>query len=643
METEPKNYQPRHTRDMPEGERVRIIEASARRVGRAVFFSILVTLVSFAPLLFLTGQEEKLFTPLVLTKTFVMIGSAITAIFVVPLLMRLLMKGRLRPESQNPLSRFFIRLYGPVIRWALRWKKTVLAVSLLVVLGSIPVIINIGSEFMPPLDEGSLLFMPVTLPDVSNAEAKRILQVQDRLIKSVPEVKNVLGKAGRANTATDNAPISMIESIILLKPRAEWREGMTQEKLIAELDEKVRIPGVTNGWTMPIINRINMLATGIRTDVGVKVYGNNLDTLYRLSVDIEKALKGVEGLTDLYTERLTGGKYLDIQVKRDQLGRYGLSLDEVNQVIETALGGMSLTNTIEGRERFSINVRLAQDFRNDISEIQRTLIQTRQAGPVPLSAVADIKMTDGPAMISSENAMLRGTVLFNVRGRDMGNVVEDARQRVADHIKKLPKGYYLEWSGQYENKIRAEKRLQLIIPGVLLIICLILYMTFHSWKEMLIVLSSMPLALIGGVYSLYFFEVNFSVAVAVGFIALFGVAVETGVLMLVYLNESILRLNERKKTQPITPQDLRESVYEGSVLRVRPKLMTVMADMIGLMPVLMTTGVGADVIRPITIPFVFGLITSTIYVLIVLPVIYLWVKEYELKKTGRVEFLDIKE
>jgi copper/silver efflux system protein len=642
METMPNN-QPRHTRDLPEGERVRIIESSARRVGRAVFFSILVTLVSFAPLLFLSGQEEKLFTPLVLTKTFVMIGSAITAVFVVPQLMRLLMKGRLRPESQNPLSRFFIRLYGPLIKWALRWKKTVLAISILIVLGSIPVIIHTGSEFMPPLDEGTLLFMPVTLPDVSNAEAKRILQVQDRLIKSVPEVKNVLGKAGRANTATDNAPMSMIETIILLKPRSEWREGMTQEKLIAELDEKVRIPGVTNGWTMPIINRINMLATGIRTDVGVKVYGQNLDTLYRLSLDIEKALKGVDGLTDLYTERLTGGKYLDIEVKRDQLGRYGLSLDEVNQVIETALGGMSLTNTIEGRERYSINVRLAQDYRNDISEIERTLIQTRQAGPVPLSAVADIKMTDGPAMISSENAMLRGTVLFNVRGRDMGNVVEDARQRVADHIKTLPKGYYLEWSGQYENKIRAEQRLQLIIPGVLLIICLILYVTFHSWKEMLIVLSSMPLALIGGVYSLYFFEVNFSVAVAVGFIALFGVAVETGVLMLVYLNEAMQRLSERRKTFPITLQDLREAVYEGSVLRVRPKLMTVMADMIGLMPVLMATGVGMDVIRPITIPFVFGLISSTLYVLIVLPVIYLWVKERELKKTGSIEFLDIKE
>ncbi|MBK0401855.1 efflux RND transporter permease subunit [Adhaeribacter sp. BT258] len=637
------NNQIRHTRDIPEPERVQIIERSARKVGRAVFFSILVTLVSFAPLLFLTGQEEKLFTPLVLTKTFVMIGSAFTAIFVVPLLMRLLMKGRLRPESQNPISRFFIRLYGPVIRWSLRWKKTVLAIAVLIVLGSIPVIIRTGSEFMPPLDEGSLLFMPVTLPDVSNAEAKRILQVQDRLIKSVPEVQNVLGKAGRANTATDNAPMSMIESIILLKPQSEWREGMTKEKLIAELDEKVKIPGVTNGWTMPIINRINMLATGIRTDVGVKVYGQNLDSIYAISLDVEKALKGVEGLTDLYTERLTGGKYLDIQIKRDMLGRYGLSLDQVNQVIETALGGMSLTNTIEGRERFTINVRLAQDYRNDLSEIKRTLIQTPQAGPIPLSSVADITLTDGPAMISSENAMLRGTVLFNVRGRDLGNVVEDARQRVADHIKKLPKGYYLEWSGQYENKIRAEQRLQFIIPGVLIIICFILYITFNSWKEMLIVLSSMPLALIGGVYSLYFFDVNFSVAVAVGFIALFGVAVETGVLMIVYLNESMQRLSTRKQGQQIEQKDLRDSVYEGSVLRVRPKLMTVMADMIGLLPVLLAGGVGADVIKPITIPFVFGLVSSTLYVLVVLPVIYLWVKEYELRKTGSIAFLDIKE
>ncbi|HSI89948.1 MAG TPA: efflux RND transporter permease subunit, partial [Adhaeribacter sp.] len=325
-----------------------------------------------------------------------------------------------------------------------------------------------------------------------------------------------------------------------------------------------------------------------------------------------------------------------------QLGRYGLSLDQVNQVIETALGGMSLTNTIEGRERFSINVRLAQDYRNDISEIKRTLIQS-QSGPIPLSSVADISFTDGPAMISSENAMLRGTVLFNVRGRDLGNVVQDARQRVEDHIKRLPKGYYLEWSGQYENKIRAEKRLQFIIPGVLLIISFILYITFHSWKEMLIVLSSMPLALIGGVYSLYFFDVNFSVAVAVGFIALFGVAVETGVLMIVYLNEAMQRLNERTKGRKIEQQDLRQSVYEGSVLRVRPKLMTVMADMIGLMPILLATGVGADVIKPITIPFVFGLISSTLYVLIVLPVIYLWVKEYELRKTGTIAFLDIKD
>ncbi|RZL13312.1 MAG: efflux RND transporter permease subunit, partial [Pedobacter sp.] len=600
---------------------------------------ILVTLISFAPLLFLTGQEEKLFTPLVLTKTFVMIGSALMAITVVPLMMRLLMKGRLIPEAKNPISRFFIRIYGPIIIWCLRWKKTVLAVSLLVVLGSIPIVINTGSEFMPPLDEGSLLFMPVTLPDVSNAEAKRILQVQDRIIKMIPEVSNVLGKAGRASTATDNAPVSMIETIILLKPREEWRDGMTTEKLIAELDEKVRIPGVTNGWTQPIINRINMLSTGIRTDVGVKVYGQNLDTIYTISQQVEKALKNVEGLTDLYNERLTGGRYLDIRIKREELGRYGLSLNDVNNVIETALGGMTQTTTIEGRERYSVNVRLAQDYRDNISEIQRTLIQSSQYGPVPLSAVAEIKFSDGPAMISSENAMLRGTVLFNVRGRDLGSVVDDARQAVEDKLKKLPKGYYLEWSGQYENKVRAEQRLQIIIPVVLIIICGILFYTFKSWKEMLIVLSSMPLALIGGVYSLHFFDVNFSIAVAVGFIALFGVAVETGVLMLVYLNEAIQRLRERKMKEAITEPELREAVYNGSVLRVRPKLMTVMADMIGLLPLLLATGVGSDVMRPITIPFVFGLLSSTIYVLIVLPVIYLWVKERELKKTGTVQYL----
>jgi copper/silver efflux system protein len=634
-----------NTKDLPEVERIAIIERSSRTVGRAVFFSILITLISFAPILFLEGQEKKLFTPLVLTKTFTMIGSAIVALFVVPAMMRTLMKGRLVPESRNVVSRFFIRIYSPVINTCLKWRKTTLAVALIVVLGSIPLVARLGTEFMPPLDEGSLLFMPVTLPDVSNTEAKRILQVQDKLIAGVPEVQNVLGKAGRAYTATDNAPMSMIETIIILKPRDQWREGMTTEKLIEELSAKVAIPGVTLGWTQPIINRINMLSTGIRTDVGIKVYGQDLDSIYEISRQIEQALKGTPGLADLYVEQLTGGKYLDIQMKKDELGRYGLNVDDVNMLIETALGGMSLTNTVEGRQRFSVALRLGQDYRNDISEINRIPVQTAAFGTIPLSAVADIEITEGPSMISSENAMLRGTVLFNVRGRDMGSVVSDAKDRINTIFKQLPKGYYIEWSGQYENQVRAENRLKIIIPITLLIIAFVLYFTFRSAMEMIIVLVSLPVALIGGVYSMYFYDVNFSVAVAVGFIALFGIAVETGVLMIVYMNEAIQRVAVRKgnSSSTISNNDIKDAVYEGAVLRVRPKLMTVMADMIGLLPILLAAGTGSDVMKPIAIPFVFGLITSTLFVLIVLPVVYDMVKERELRKRGSLKYLEIKE
>jgi Cu(I)/Ag(I) efflux system membrane protein CusA/SilA len=629
-----------HTKELSEEERIKIIERSSRTVGRAVFFSILVTLISFAPILFLEGQEKKLFSPLVFTKTFVMIGSAIVALFIVPMLLRSLMKGKLIPESRNPVANFFIKIYSPVLRLCQRWKKTVIAISVLIVLGSIPFVMRLGSEFMPPLDEGSLLFMPVTLPDVSNNEAKRILQVQDKLIMSVPEVKNVLGKAGRAYSATDNAPISMIESIILLKPKSEWREGMTTEKLITELNEKVKIPGVTNGWTQPIINRINMLSTGVRTDIGIKIYGQRLDTIYNIARQIEKSLKGIEGLTDLYVEQLTGGKYLDVKIKREEIARYNLSIEEVNMLIEMALGGMPVTNTVEGRQRFSVSMRLAQDFRSDLEEIKRTPLQTSGYGVIPLSAVADLEITEGPPMISSENAMLRGTVLFNVRGRDMGSVVGDAKEKIEADFKNLPKGYFINWSGQYESKVRAENRLKIIIPITLLIIAFVLYFTFHSFKEMAIVLSSIPIALIGGVYSMYFFEVNFSVAVAVGFIALFGIAVETGVLMLVYMNEAIHDAVDKKGSAELSQDEIQSAVFSGAVMRVRPKLMTVMADMIGLMPVLLATGVGSDVMKPITIPFVFGLITSTLFVLIVLPVIYQLVKEYELKKHGKVEFLE---
>lgn len=632
-----------NTKELSEEERIKIIERSSRTVGRAVFFSILVTLISFAPILFLEGQEKKLFSPLVYTKTFVMIGSAIVALFIVPMLLSSLMKGKLIPESRNPVANFFIKIYSPILRLCQRWKKTVIAISLLIVLGSIPFVLRLGSEFMPPLDEGSLLFMPVTLPDVSNNEAKRILQVQDKLIMSVPEVKNVLGKAGRAYTATDNAPMSMIESIILLKPKSEWREGMTTEKLITELNDKVQIPGVTSGWTQPIINRINMLSTGVRTDIGIKIYGQELDTIYSIARQIEKSLQGIDGLADLYVEQLTGGKYLDIKIKREDIARYNLTVEEVNMIIEMALGGMPLTQTVEGRQRFSVSMRLAQDFRKDISEIKRTPIQTVNYGVVPLSAVADIEISEGPPMINSENAMLRGTVLFNVRGRDMGSVVGDAKRKIEQDFKQLPQGYYINWSGQYENKVRAEKRLKIIIPITLLIIAFVLYFTFNSVKEMAIVLSSIPVALIGGVYSMYFFEVNFSVAVAVGFIALFGIAVETGVLMLVYMNEAIREAVDKKGSPELSQEEVQTAVFSGAVMRVRPKLMTVMADMIGLMPILLATGVGSDVMKPIAIPFVFGLITSTLFVLIVLPVVYQMVKEREIRKHGKVEYLEIKD
>ena len=619
------------------------IEKSSKLIAKAVVSSILITLISFSPILFLTGQEYKLFSPLVWTKTFAMFGSGLVAVFLVPVLMTLLLKGNIRPESRHPVSRFFIRLYAPVIRWCLKRKLLTLLLSLLLVLGSIPFVTNLGTEFMPSLDEGSLLFMPVTLPDVSNSEIKRILQVQDKIIKQTPEVANVLGKAGRASTATDNAPMSMIETIILLKPQSEWRAGLTKNDIINELNSKLQIPGVINGWTMPIINRINMLSTGIRTDVGIKVYGQNLDTINRLAQAFRKELQGVEGVTDLYVDPIVGGKYIDVDVKRDEVGRYGLTIDDVNMFVESAIGGVNATTTIEGRQRFSVNVRFAQDFRSNIEQLKKMPLQTMQYGPIPLGAVADIKISDGPPMITSEDAMLRGTLLFNVRDRDMGSTVAEAKKRLEASLARLPKGYYITWSGQYENQVRAENRLKLIIPGVLVIIMVILYFTFHTMREVFIVLSSIPVALVGGAYSLHFFDVNFSVAVAVGFIALFGVAVETGVLMLVYLNNSLVKkgLDLQAANAPMTKAAIEDAIYDGAVLRLRPKLMTVIVDIIGLMPVLFATGAGSDVMKPITIPFVFGIITSTLFVLIVLPVMYAMFRERELRKYGSLKLAEL--
>jgi copper/silver efflux system protein len=618
--------------------RIDKIEKSSQLIGKAVVSSILITLISFSPILFLTGQEHKLFSPLVWTKTFAMIGSGFVAIMLVPVLMALFLKGKVTPESKHPISRFFTWIYGPIIRWCLRWKKITLGLALALVLGSVPLVINLGTEFMPPLDEGSLLFMPVTLPDISNNEAKRLLQVQDRIIKSLPEVDNVLGKAGRANTATDNAPISMIETMIILKPQREWRDGITKEDIIRELNSKLAIPGVINSYTQPIINRINMLSTGIRTDVGIKIYGQSLDSINVLAHEFKKQLEGLEGVADLYVEPIVGGKYIDIKIRKDEIGRYGLTVDDVNMFIETALGGMNTTTTIEARQRFPVSVRFAQDYRNTINQIKNLQVQTNNLGPIPLSSVAEVNVTEGPPMINSENAMLRGTLLFNVRGRDMGSTVSEAKERLEKAITNLPKGYYLNWSGQYENQVRAQNRLMVIIPIVLIIILVVLYFTFNSMREVLIVLSSIPVALVGGAYSLHFFDINFSVAVAVGFIALFGIAVETGVLMLVYLNNSLYFKLKNHTTGQVTNEIIEDAIYEGAVQRLRPKLMTVLVDVMGLLPVLVATGAGSDVMKPITIPFVFGLLTSTIFVLIVLPVIYAYVREKELAKSGKLGY-----
>lgn len=629
---------------IPEAERLNIIERSCKQVSRGVFFSTVIIITSFLPVFLLTGQEGKLFHPLAYTKTFIMVVDAVLVLTLAPVLISFFMKGKFRKEQSNPINRVLEKIYEPLIRFCIKWRKTVIGINLVVLLISIPLVMRLGREFMPPLDEGSLLFMPVTLPDVSNSEAKRLLQVQDKIIRTVPEVLHVLGKAGRANTATDNSPISMIETIILLKPKSEWRKGMTKDGIINELNSKMQIPGVTNGWTQPIINRINMLSTGIRTDVGVKVYGQNLDSIYAFAQVIKKQLEGIDGVKDLYVEPITGGKYIDIAVKREEIGRYGLSVDDVNTVIESALGGMKLTTTIEGRQRFSVNARYGQDFRNNLEELKRLQVQTMNFGPIPLEAVATIKLSDGPPMINSENAMLRGTVLFNVRERDLGSTVREAKEKLDNMIGKMPKGYFLEWSGQYENLIRGENTLKMILPVVLVIIFISMYFAFHSAREAFFSLISIPFALIGGAYLIYIWDVNLSVAVAVGFIALFGLAVETGIVMVIYLNDAMQQLVAKKgnSKETITKADLREYVIAGAAKRLRPKLMTVAVSLFGLIPILWSNDVGSDVMKPIVLPMIGGVFTSAIHILLVTPIIFLMTKEYELRKFGKIEVLDAK-
>jgi Cu(I)/Ag(I) efflux system membrane protein CusA/SilA len=604
------------------------VMASSRTVGRPIFFSLAIIILSFVPVFMLEGQEGKLFFPLAMTKTAAMAFSALLAITLVPVLCTFLLRGKLKPEENNPLARYLIALYHPLINWALKYKKTTLAINVLVLAATVWIITGIGSEFMPALDEGSLLFMPTTLPNVSITEAKRIVQVQDKIIKSLPEVELVLGKVGRAQTATDPAPVSMIETIILLKPRDQWRKGLTRDDIIAELDAKLQIPGVANGWTQPIINRINMLATGVRTDLGIKIFGPDLTMLEHLAIQAEQIVKKIPGAADVFAERTIGGNYIDIVPDRRALARYGLNVGDVQSVIEAASGGMVVTNTVEKRERYPVRVRYARDFRDSPEELGEILITSPTGQQIPLAQLADIRIQDGPPMINSENGLPRSVVFLNVRGRDMGGFVNEAKKVLLAQL-TLPPGYFLQWSGQWENQVRAKARLTLIIPIGLVIIYILLYFIFHSFTEALLVMLSVPFSLTGGVLLIWLMGYNWSVAVWVGFIALYGVAVETGVVMVVYLHEA---LNNKLKAGVVGRKELYEAIYEGSVARLRPKLMTVGTSMIGLIPIMWSHGTGADLMKPIAAPMIGGLLTSAVHVLIVTPVIFALMKERELKR-----------
>ncbi len=612
--------------------RTAIIIESAQQVGPAIFGSLLVMIASFMPVFLLTGREGKLFTPLAYTKTFAMIGASVLAITLVPVLMTFFMRGRMRAEEENPVSRFFTRIYEPFLRWSLRYGKTMLAINLIALGIAIPLMFSLGREFMPPLDEGSLLYMPVTLPAINITEARRIIQVQDRIIAAHPAVKYVLGKVGRAETATDPAPVSMFETIVELKPKSEWPRGMTKAKIVEELDAKLQIAGVTNGWTQPIINRIDMLNTGVRTQLGIKIFGPELATLERLGLDAEAVLRKIPGAADLYTERISGGQYIDIDVDRAAIARYGIPVGVVLDAIETAIGGMNVTTTVEGRARYPVLVRYLADYRNDVSSLENMLITVPPGLQLPLGQLAKISASPGPAMINSENGQLRALVQLYVRGRDMGSFVDVAIAALERDL-KIPAGYSLRFSGQYEDQIHARKRLQLVVPLVLIIIFVILYFTFHSAVEASLVMLSVPFALIGGVYLMALYGFNWSVAVWVGFIALYGVAVQTGVVMVVYLHEA---LDRRLARGEMTDEAIFEATVEGSLLRVRPKIMTVATTVIGLLPLLWATGAGSDVMKPIAVPLIGGMVTSTIHVLLVTPVVFLMMKKRDLR-LGRLK------
>jgi Cu(I)/Ag(I) efflux system membrane protein CusA/SilA len=613
---------------------------ACKEVGPALFFSLLIITVSFLPVFTLESQEGRLFSPLAYTKTFSMAGAALLSVTLVPVLMLLFIRGRILPEAKNPLNRFLIWAYRPVIAAVMRWKKLTIALALIAVAASYLPASKLGSEFMPTLNEGTLFYMPASLPGMSITKAAEVLQTQDKIIRSFPEVASVYGKAGRANTATDPAPTEMFETVINLKPQDQWRPGMNTDRLIAEMDKALQFPGVSNAWTMPIKARIDMLSTGIRTPIGIKVFGKDLGEMERLAKEIETVVKKVPGTTSAFAERLTGGSYLDIEPDRAALARYGLSVGDLLDVVGTALGGEMVTTTVEGRERFGVSVRYPRELRSNPEQIAREVLVPIMGGAngvamVPLGQVAKVVVARGTPGIRTENALLSAYIFVDIRERDIGSYVADARKAVAEQV-RFPAGYYITWSGQFEAMERAIDKMKIVVPVTLLLIFVLLYLNFRRLTETLIVMLSVPFALVGGVWLMWALGYNLSVAVAVGFIALAGVAAETGVVMLIYLDHAWEQARERCRSEGRLPgpAELYGAVMEGAVERVRPKLMTVVAIMAGLLPILWGSGTGSEVMSRIAAPMVGGMVSSTVLTLCVIPALYAWVKQGELKRAA---------
>ncbi|WP_283949790.1 efflux RND transporter permease subunit [Limobrevibacterium gyesilva] len=622
----------------PGSSRLKVLTAAAVEVGPSLFFSLAVITVSFLPVFTLEDQEGRMFKPLAFTKTFAMAGGALLSVTLVPVLMMLFIRGRILPEHKNPVNRALIWLYRPLIACVLRAKTFTILLAVLALGVTTWPLMRLGSEFMPTLNEGTLMYMPVSLPGLSITKAAELLQTQDKIIKGFPEVASVFGKAGRAATATDPAPTEMFETLINLKPEPEWRPGVTVDSLISEMNSALQMPGVSNAWTMPIKARTDMLSTGIRTPVGIKVYGPDLAGIDQLSRQIEAAVRKVPGTSSAYAERAEGGYYLEIEPNRLALARYGLTVGDLQETITTALGGEPVTTTVEGRARYTVNVRYPRGLRSDLQEIARqVLVQNMQGAAIPLGQLASVRLTQGPPSIRTENAQLVNYVYVDMHDRDIGSYVADARRAVESEV-QLPAGYHIAWSGQFEYMQRAQARLTIVVPVTLLIIFVLLYLNFGRLTETLIVMLSVPFALVGGIWLMYFMQFNMSVAVAVGFIALAGVAAETGVIMLIYLDQALAetRLACEREDRSLTRADIRSAVMSGAVERVRPKMMTVTAIMAGLLPILWSTGTGSELMRRIAVPMVGGMISSAILTLLVIPAIYAAVKDFGVARARTV-------